>query len=142
MVKEVERLRAEIAALVQQAADIDADEDAVLGSRRGDERPAELARRAQRLAAIQAAQQRLEAQAQADADAERQRRAEAEAERARTGQKRRGREPGPLVDTPDDRAQTNCTDPELKIMKTNNKGWDCCGNAQAVVDGKCPFLVA
>jgi phage/plasmid primase-like uncharacterized protein len=70
MRKEVERLRAEIAALLQEAQETDAD--AVLGSRRGDELPAELARREERLAAIQAAQQRLEAQAKADADAERQ----------------------------------------------------------------------
>jgi transposase len=142
MVKEVERLRAEIAALVQQAQDLDASEDAVLGSRRGDELPEELARREQRLASIEAAQKRLEAAAQAEAAAERQRRAAAEAERARTGQHRRGREPGPIDETPDPKAQTNFTDPDLKIMKTNNKGWDYGGNAQAVVDGKCQIIVA
>src|SRR5271166_5495908 len=63
MVKEVERLRAEIAALVQQAQELDASEDAVLGSRRGDQLPDELARREQRLATIQAAKKRLEAAA-------------------------------------------------------------------------------
>ena len=142
MVKEVERLRAEIAALVQQAQDLDASEDAVLGSRRGDELPEELARREQRLATLEAAKQRLEAAAQAEAEAERQRRAEVEAERQRTGQKRRGREPGPIDETPDPKAQTNFTDPDLKIMKTNNKGWDYCGNAQAVVDGKCQIILS
>lgn len=142
MVKEVERLRAEIAALVQQAQDLDASEDAVLGSRRGDELPEELARREQRLATIEAAKKRLEEAAQAEAEAERQRRAEAEAERQRSGQKRRGREPGPIDETPDSKAQTNFTDPDLKIMKTNNKGWDYCGNAQAVVDGQCQIIVA
>ena len=142
MVKEVERLRAEIAALVQQAQDLDASEDAVLGSRRGDELPDELARREQRLATIEAAKQRLEAEASAEAAVEGQRRAEAEAERQRTGQKRRGREPRPIDDTPDPKAQTNFTDPDLKIMKTNNKGWDYCGNAQAVVDGKRQIILA
>lgn len=142
MVKEVERLRAEIAALVQQAQDLDAGEDAVLGSRRGDELPDELARREQRLATIAAAKKRLEAAAQAEAEAERQRRAEAEEERQRTGRKRRGREPGPLDDTPDSKAQTNFTDPDLKIMKTNNKGWDYCGNAQTVVEGTCQIILA
>jgi transposase len=142
MVKEVERLRAEIAALVQQAQDLDASEDAVLGSHRGDALPEELARREQRLATIAAAQQRLEAEAQAAAAAERQRRAAAEAERQRSGRPRRGREPGPIDETPDPKAQTNFTDPDLKIMKTNNKGWDYCGNAQAVVDGKCQIIVA
>jgi transposase len=142
MAKEVERLRAEIAALLQQAHNQDAADDAALGSRRGDELPAELQRREDRLAAIQAAQQRLEEQARAEAEAERQRRHEAEAERQRRGQQRRGREPGPIHETPDAKAQTNFTDPELKIMKTNNKGWDYCGNAQAIVDGTCQIIVA
>jgi transposase len=142
MSKEVERLRAEIDALLRHAQEHDAAEEAVLGSRRGDELPAELQRREDRLAAIQAAKQRLEAQARAEAEAERQRRAEAEAERQRRGQKRRGREPGPIDETPDAKAQSNFTDPELKIMKTNNKGWDYCGNAQVVVDDVCQIIVA
>jgi len=142
MKKEAQRLRAEIDSLLQQAQTQDADDDATLGSRRGDELPDELKRRADRLATILAAKQRLEELARAEADAERQRRAEQEAERHRTGQKRRGREPGPIVDTPDDKAQTNFTDPELKIMKTNNQGWDCCGNAQVSVDGACQIIVS
>ncbi len=91
--KEVERLREEIEALVTQAYQQEAQDDAALGSRRGDARPAALARRADRLATIEAAMQRLEARAQADADAERTRRAEAEAERQRTGTTRRGKAP-------------------------------------------------
>jgi transposase len=142
LTKEVERLRAEIETLLQQAQDEDAAEDAVLGSRRGDELPQELQRREDRLATLLAAKQRLEEQAHAEAEAERQRRAEAEAERQRTGQPRRGREPKPVADTPDDKAQTNFTDPELKIMKTANKGWDYCGNAQVVVDDVCQIIVA
>src|SRR4029450_3943978 len=91
MKKEVERLREDIEALVTQAYQQDAEDDAALGSRRGDELPAELARREDRLATIEAAMQRLEAQAKAEADAERQRRAAADAERQRTGKKRRGK---------------------------------------------------
>jgi transposase len=140
--KEVERLRVEIETLLQRAQDEDAAEDAVLGSRRGDELPAELQRREDRLATLLAAKQRLEEQARDEAEAERQRRAAAEAERQARGQKRRGREPKPITDTPDDHAQTNFTDPELKIMKTNNKGWDYCGNAQVVVDDVCQIIVA
>jgi transposase len=142
MKKEEQRLRAEIDGLLRQAQDTDATEEAVLGSRRGDELPAELQRRQERLAVLAAAKERLEAAAKLEAEAERQRRAEAEAERQRTGRKRRGREPGPISETPDDQAQTNFTDPELKIMKTNNKGWDCCGNAQASVDGACQIIVS
>jgi transposase len=142
LTKEVERLRAEIETLLQQAQDEDAAEDAVLGSQRGDELPQELKRREDRLVTLLAAKQRLEEQARTEAETERQRRAEAETERQRTGQKRRGREPKPVEDTPDDKAQTNFTDPELKIMKTNNKGWDYCGNAQVVVDDVCQIIVA
>src|SRR5499433_2082506 len=142
MRKEADRLREDIEALVTQAHQQDAAEEAALGSRRGDELPAELARREDRLATIEAAMQRLEAQAKAEAEAERQRRAEVEAERQRTGKPRRGKAPSPVADTPDDKAQMSFTDPELHIMRTNNKGWDYCGNAQASVDGACQIILA
>jgi transposase len=142
MTKEVERIRAEIDALLKQAQEVDGQDDAALGARSGDELPAELGRRQDRLARIEAAMKRLEAQARAEADAERQRRDEAEAQRQRTGSKRRGRAPGPIVETPAEKAQTNFTEPELPIMKTANKGWDCCGNAQASVDDGCQIILA
>jgi hypothetical protein len=142
MKKEVERLREDIEALVTQAYQQDEADDAALGSRRGDELPAELARREDRLARIEAAMRRLEAQAKAEAEAERQRRADAEAERQRTGKKRRGKAPKPVEDSPDAKAQSNFTDPELHIMRTNPKGWDYCGNAQASVDGACQIILA
>ncbi len=142
MHKAVERLREEIEALVTAAYQQDEAEDAALGSRRGDELPAELARREQRLAKIEAAMRRIEAQAQAEAEAERQRRAAAEAERERTGKPRRGKAPHPVSDTPDDKAQSNFTDPELHIMRTTNKGWEYCGNAQASVDAACQIILA
>jgi hypothetical protein len=47
-----------------------------------------------------------------------------------------------VEETPDDKAQSNCTDPELPIMRTNNKGWEDCGNAQARVDGACQIMLA
>src|SRR6266849_10366085 len=134
MQKEVERLREAIETLVTQAYQQDAADDAALGSRRGDELPAELARREERLARIEAAMQRLEAQAKAEAEAERQHRAAAEAERHRTGKKRRGKPPTPVEESPDDKAQSNFTDPELHIMRINNKGWEYGGNAHVRVD--------
>jgi transposase len=142
MTKEVVRLRAEIDALLKQAEAVDAQDEAMLGTRRGDELPAELRRRQDRLAVIAAAMKRLEAAAKATADAERQRRTDEDDERQRTGKKRRGREPGPIVETPSAKAQTNFTDPELSIMRTANKGWEYCGNAQASVDGGCQIIVA
>jgi hypothetical protein len=142
MKKEEQRLRGEIVALMRQAQEQDATEDAVLGCRRGDELPEELRRREQRLAVIQAAKQRLEEEARVEAEAERQRRKEAEAERQRCGEKARGKPPKAVQDLPDDKAQMNFTDPELRIMKVNNKGWDCCGNAQAGVDGGSQIILA
>ena len=142
MKREVERLREDIEALVTQAYQQDEAEEAALGSRRGDELPAELARREDRLATIEAAMRRLEARAKAEAEAERQRRAEAEAARQRTGQKRRGKVPKPVEEAPADNAQSNFTDPELRIMQTNNKGWEYCGNAQISVDEACQIILA
>jgi len=101
-----------------------------------------LARREARLAKIEAAMRRLEAEAKAEADAERKRRGEAEAERQRSGKKRRGKAPKEVDETPADKAQMRFTDPELHIMQTHNKGWDYCGNAQASVDGAYQIIVA
>src|SRR5262249_42412847 len=101
MQKEEQRLQAEIAELLQQAQQIDAAEDAALGSCRGDELPQELHFRAQRLAKIQEAKKRLEEQARAAAEAERQRRVEL-AEQVERGEKHAGGRPAtPVSDVPD-----------------------------------------
>ena len=87
--------------------------------------------------------QRLEAQAKAEA-----RRSSASAEpqpkRSANGRANHAaaKPPKPVVETPDDKAQSNFTDPELHIMRTNNKGWEYCGNAQASVDATCQIIVA
>jgi transposase len=142
MNKEEQRLQAEIKELLTQAQQADEAEDAALGARRGDELPAELQFREQRLAKIQQAKQRLEKQAREAAEAERQRRAESE-EQVRQGQRHAGGRPaGPISDVPGDKAQTSFTDPELKIMQQSNKGWDYGGNAQVVVDDACQIIVA
>jgi len=141
MKKEVERLRGEINALLQQAEQTDAEQDSAQGSRRGDELPDELKRREDRLAAIEEAMQRLEQEAKEKAEAKRCEREQAQAEREAKGEKRSGPEPKPISDTPQDKAQTNFTDPETKIMKTSNKGFDYCFNAQAVVDEGCQIIV-
>src|SRR5438132_6749365 len=126
MKKEVERLREELEALVTQAYQPDAAEEAALGSRRGEALPAALARREERLGQLEAALRRLEAQAKVEAEAERQRRAEVETERQRTGKPRRGKAPNPVAETPDDKAQMRFTAPELHIMRTKDKGSDDC----------------
>jgi transposase len=142
MQKEEARLRAEIAALLSEAQQQDEAEDAVLGSRRGDELPDELRFREQRLAKILQAKARLEEQAKAAAEVERQRRAAAEQQRQAEDRRVGGRPPGPIPEVPDAKAQTNFTDPELKIMPQPNKGWEYAGNAQVVVDDVCQIIVA
>jgi transposase len=142
MTKEVERLRAEVAARLQQAEQTDAEQDALLGSRRGDELPEELKRRQERLQAIEAAMRRLEQEAKEQAEVQRRERAEAEAQRQASGKKACGRPPKPISDTPEERAQTNFTDPTSKIMKVSNKGFDYCFNAQAMVDQAHQIILA
>ena len=142
MQKIIVKLQAEIEQLLKQAEQVDAEQDAALGSRRGDELPAELKRREDRLARIQEAKARLEAAARAKADEEQRRRDDEQAQREAEGRKRRGKEPAPVDPIPEDRAQTNFTDPEAKIMKQSNKGFDYSYNAQAVVDAENQIIVS
>ena len=121
MAKEIERLKGEIEQLLKQAEQLDAEQDAALGSRRGDELPEELKRREARLAKIQEAKARLEAEARARADEEQRHRDDEPARRDAEGRKRRGRAPAPIDPTPEDKAQTSFTDAEAKIMKQSNK---------------------
>jgi hypothetical protein len=142
MDKEIERLKTEIDQLLKEAEQLDAEQDAALGSRRGDELPDELKRREDRLAKIGEAKARLEAEAGVKADEEQRRRDEAQARREAEGRKRPGKEPAAVDPTPEEKAQTNFTDPEAKIMKQSNKGFDYSYNAQAVVDGANQIIVA
>ncbi len=141
MKKEEERLSQEIAALLDKARSIDEAEDALHGpDARGDELPKELARRETRLAKIQEARKALETKAQEAAEQERKRREEVEKEHG--DGPRPGRKPAPVKETPVDKAQYNFTDPESKIMKVSNKGFDQCGNAQAVANEEQIILAA
>jgi transposase len=142
MDQEIKRLETEIEQLLNKAEQVDAEQDAALGSRQGDELPEELKRREDRLAKIGEAKARLEAEARAEAAAQQQRRDDEQAEREAAGRSRRGKEPAPIDPTPDAKAQTNFTDPEAKIMKQSNKGFDYSYNAQAVVDGEKQIIVA
>ena len=141
MQKEEERLHKEIAALLTKAKSADEAEDALHGSdKRGDELPAELSRRETRLAKIQEAKKVLETQALEAARAEEQRRDTKDAQRRAAGETVRKRKP---VDTaPKPKAQYNFTDPESKIMKVSNKGFDQCGNAQAVANQEQIIIAA
>ena len=126
MKEEEKRLAEEIARLMAEAEDTDAAEDQTHGQdHRGDELPDELKRRTDRLAKIQAAKAVLEERARIEAEEEATRR---EAE----GKQPPAKPPAEAVPEPKD--QINFTDPQSRIMKTSNKGWDQCGNAQAVAN--------
>ncbi len=130
------RLTGEIEALLAQAGETDVAEDACLGADvRGDELPAELRRREDRLAAIRAPKARLEAQQRAEDDA-----------RGRQPDQDRNPKGGPPYKRgygePDAQAQSNFTDPESGIMKTSNDGFQQCYNAQVAVDGEHQLVVA
>jgi hypothetical protein len=146
------RLKQEIDALLKQAEDIDAAEDAQYGKdRRGDELPAELQRRESRLKKIQEAKAALEEKAKEEAMHERaeaeQKLAEREEEEQRTGKKKSGRKPelpDPEQAKPADTAQRNFVDPESRIMPDGaNKGSFVQGyNAQIAVDAASQVIVA
>jgi transposase len=127
MLKEEQRLKKEIKALLAQAEEADEAEDQTFGrERRGDELPEELARRQSRLKKIREAKAALEAEAREQARAE-------ETERQRQGKPPSGNDPEQAK--PEPKAQYNFTDPESQIMKVPNKGWDQCLNAEIAVNG-------
>jgi transposase len=126
MLKEEQRLAQEVSGLLAQAEAADQEEDRTYGrGRRGDELPAELARRQGRLEKIRQAKAALEAEARKQARA-------AAAERQRQGKPPSGQDPEQA--RPDPKAQYNFTDPESHIMRVSNKGWDQCGNAEVAVN--------
>jgi transposase len=134
MKEEEKRLKEEIARLLAEAEATDAAEDDVHGrDRSGDELPDELKRRESRLAKILEAKVLLEERARAEA-------AEEAGRRQAEGKGSPTKPPTEAVPEPKD--QINFTDPESRIMKVSNKGWDQCGNAQAVANEDQIILAA
>jgi len=136
MKEEQERLEKEIAALLEKAAAVDLSEDEQYGEQqRGDELPAELQRRQQRLEKIREAKRRLE---------ERQKEEDRQAGRSEDDDNnasgRRSKHQRKFGDVPE-KKQENFTDPESRIMKTN-EGFQQCYNGQAAVDGETQLIVA
>jgi hypothetical protein len=141
------RLEGEVQALLRQAAEVDAAEDAVHGrGRRGDELPAELARRVSRLAKIRAAKAALEQAARAQATAAATAaQAKLAARDQRVGSAKGGvpKVPDPEQARPAPDAQRNFTDPDSRIMVDRaTKSYEQAYNAQAAVDGQAQVIVA
>ncbi|MGE5636097.1 MAG: IS1182 family transposase [Nocardioidaceae bacterium] len=133
---EIDALHERVEALLQDAERTDREEDERFGpDRRGDELPAELQRRQDRLARIREAKQALEAEA---AERERTRRAELQEQGKKPRRPPNGRDPF----KPKPSAQRNFTDPESKIMKTSDGAFHQCFNGQALVDSEAQVVVA
>ena len=120
MEEEKKRLKEEVKRLLAQAEASDAEEDAQYGAdRRGDELPAELARRETRLEKIREAKRALE-------------------ERAREEAKSKGKAAEKAK--PKAKMQYNFTDPESRIMKGAD-GFVQAYNAQAAVEPDFQLIV-
>jgi transposase len=141
------RLEGEVQALLSRAEQVDAAEDAAHGrGRRGDELPAELARRESRLTKIRAAKAALEQEARAQAAAA----AEAAQAKLAAREQRVGSAKGGVPKVPDPEqarpapdAQRNFTDPDSRIMVDRaTKSYEQAYNAQTAVDGQAQVIVA
>jgi len=137
--KELEpKLAAEVAALLEQSRACDEEEDEEHGEKRGDELPADALGKIKKLEALRASMARIEAAAQEEAERVAAERAAKEKER---GGKLPGREPKAMDGVPADKAQSNFTDPDSRIMKTGST-YEQCYNGQAAVDAESQVIVA
>ena len=131
-------LKAQIAALLQKAANADETEknEAELDI------PAEIARRQERLSAIAAAKARLE-ERQRQADSQRGRTPDDERRpRDKDGNPKAGKAYKRDFGVPESKAQDSFTDPESRIMKRAGGGFDYSFNAQTAVDETAHIIVA
>src|SRR4051812_12369382 len=129
-----EVIDAEVAAMFAEAAAADAADDAVFGSARGDEPPAQLRGRADRRRRFARAKELLDEELAEERQAHDRHLAERAATEAERGHKMRGRKPK----APEDKSgytpsKVNTTDPESKVMSTAN-GFVQGYNAQAVAN--------
>jgi transposase len=145
------KLEAEVQALLEEAARVDAEEDGKYGKgKRGDELPGELARRETRLRKIREAKAALEREARERAE-EAKARVEAQLKEREKKEEEQGRKmggrapqaPDPEEAKPEPKAQRNFTDPDSRIMKDGaTKEFVQAYNAQAAVDSEAQVIVA
>ena len=120
MKEDQKRLQQEVQQLLAEAERADAEEDARYGDQSGDELPAELQRREERLRRIRQAKRALE-------------------ERVRKEAQAKGEDSTPAK--PDEKTQYNFTDPESRIMKGPD-GFVQGYNAQIAVEAETQLIVA
>jgi len=135
-------LQAEVDRWLAAAEAADAAEDKAFGKdRRGDEMPAWIADKKERLAKIGEAKAVLEAEAKTAAEAKAKAEQEAEEKRKAEGRKKSGKKAKAPSGEPEGKAQRNCTDPDSKVLLSKD-GYIQGYNAQAAVDGTAQIIVA
>jgi transposase len=133
MKKSEQELAEEVARWFEEAEQADAAEDAEYGAdRRGDELPAWVADKQQRLEKLRQAKAELEAEAKAEAERRKQ-------EDEKKLPKNRARKPIPEV--PEETAKRNLTDSDSRLLKTSH-GYIQGYNAQVAVDADSQVIVA
>lgn len=137
--KELER---EVARILEESEAKDREEDVRHGiEARGDELPPEMRNREKRLKELEEAIGRLKEEEE-KAKAAQQQRIDARKQREEaTGKKTAGRPLKPAEAVVDEKAQTNLTDAESRIMSTR-RGWLQGYNGQAMVDCSSQVIVA
>jgi transposase len=110
----------------------------------GMEVPAEIARREQRLRAIERAKVQIEQRARERLEAEQQEH-QAKLKRRQAqrdaGKKPRGKDPEPPQEGPRDSDQVSLTDEDSRIMPISGGGFEQCYNAQAAVDTETMLVI-
>lgn len=155
--KEELRLRERVDALLKEAEDVDAAEDALYGDKRGDELPPELHDEKKRLEFIRRCLAEMRAEA-ATAVAENKTPRQLKAARQKARKQGKGPPTPPAAATgqlelpshkirikaraPHPKAQRNFTDPDSRIMKSSADGFIQGYNAQAAVDDAHQIIVA
>ncbi len=135
--EEQRRLKAEIEELTRKAQQKDQSDDRKYGEDANDnELPDELARREERLKRLDEAKTRVEARQAEEGRNEGQHKDDDGNTRGPGGRRCKR-----AFGEPKDKAQINFTDPESRIMKTND-GFQQCYNAQASVDEDSQLIVA
>jgi transposase len=136
----IEQLQKEVAQILAEAEARDSAEDAEFGEdKRGNEVPAELARRETRLVKLRAAKEAIEAEAK---DKAARKAAEEAREQGANEEEARARgEAAREAAVPKGSAQRNFTDPESRMMKTTD-GFHYGYNAQTVVDEEAQVILA
>jgi len=127
-----------VTAWMEEARSADEEEDEKHGpDRRGDELPEHIRQKMKKLLKMREAMAKLEAEAEQEAARVAKQREEKEKER---GHKLGGPKPRALSGEPEDKAQSNFTDPESRIMKTKD-GYEQAYNCQAGVEAGSQVIV-